>query len=134
MCCQHTSDAGVAPRAGTHTGPSPNRIPVATISGPLVTSRRRPSGHGSGAAGQHLFDMGRLRILSQRAGVKSIDLLDDRLQIRFHDRPPVEPSRVLEIVARERGSLKPTGVVLLPAPPRGTDRIEAVGALLRSML
>ena len=86
------------------------------------------------AAGQNLFDMGRLRILAQKAGVRSIDLVDDRLQIRFHDRPPVEPVRVLEIVAREQGTVKPTGIVLLPAPPRGTDRIEAVGALLRRML
>jgi transcription-repair coupling factor (superfamily II helicase) len=86
------------------------------------------------AAGESLFDMGRLRILAEQAGVKTIDLVEDRLQIRFHDRPPIEPIRVLEIIARERGTLKPSGVVLLPAPPRGADRIEAVSSLLRRML
>jgi len=86
------------------------------------------------AAGESLFDMGRLRILAEQAGVKTIDLVEDKLQIRFHDRPPIEPARVLEIIARERGTLKPSGVVLLPAPPRGADRIEAVSSLLRRML
>jgi transcription-repair coupling factor (superfamily II helicase) len=86
------------------------------------------------AAGEHLFDMGRLRVLAEQAGVKTIDLVEDTLQIRFHDRPPIEPAKVLEIIARERGTLKPSGIVLLPAPPRGADRIETVSSLLRSML
>ncbi len=85
-------------------------------------------------AGRNLFDMGRLRILAEEAGVKTIDLVEDRLQIRFHDRPSIEPERIIQMIARERGSLKPSGVVLLPAPPRGTDRIDAVSALLKRML
>jgi len=84
-------------------------------------------------AGRNLFDMGRLRILADNAGVKSIDLVEDRLQIRFHDRPPVEPARIIEIIAHEGGSLKPSGVVLLPAPPRGPDRIDSVNTLLERM-
>jgi transcription-repair coupling factor (superfamily II helicase) len=84
-------------------------------------------------AGRNLFDMGRLRILAESAGVKSIDLVEDQLQIRFHDRPPVEPARIIEIIAHDGGSLKPSGVVLLPAPPRGTDRIDSVNTLLERM-
>ena len=77
-----------------------------------------------------LFTMGRLRLIAEEAGVKSIDLVEDRVQIRFHERPPIEPQNVLELVARERGTLTPSGMVSLPAPPRGADRIESVVALL----
>jgi transcription-repair coupling factor (superfamily II helicase) len=83
---------------------------------------------------RNLFDMGRLRLLAEQAGVKSVDLAEGKLQIRFHDRPPIEPGRVIEMVARERGSLTPSGMLQLPAPPRGADRVESVAALLRRML
>jgi len=86
------------------------------------------------AAGRNLFAMGRLRILAEKTGVKSIDLIEDRLQLRFHDNPPVEPATVLEIIAAERGSVKPSGTVLLPAPPRGADRVGSVGTLLQRLV
>jgi transcription-repair coupling factor (superfamily II helicase) len=85
-------------------------------------------------AARRLFEMGRLRLVAEAAGVKSVDLAEDRLQIRFHDSPPVAPDRVAEIVTHERGSLMPSGMVLLPAPPRGADRIRAAADLLRRML
>ena len=85
------------------------------------------------AGARNLFEMGRLRLIAESAGVKSIDLVENGLQIRFHDRPPVEPSRIIETIARERGTLKPSGVVLLPAPPPGEDRILAVVRLLETM-
>jgi transcription-repair coupling factor (superfamily II helicase) len=84
--------------------------------------------------GRNLFDMGRLRIRAERAGVKSIDLVDDRLQIRFQERPQAEPSRILALVAREGGSLKPSGMVVLPAPPRGAERIGTVQAWVGALL
>jgi transcription-repair coupling factor (superfamily II helicase) len=83
---------------------------------------------------RNLFDMGRLRLIAEEAGVKSVDLAEEKLQIRFHDRPPVEPGRVIEMVARERGMLTPSGMLQLPAPPRGADRIDAVARLLQRML
>ncbi len=83
---------------------------------------------------KNLFDLGRLRLTAEGAGVKSVDLVDDALQIRFHDSPPVEPSRILQIVARERGTLKPSGMLILPAPPRGSDRIAAVATLLQQLV
>ena len=85
-------------------------------------------------AGTNLFDLGRLRVVAERAGVKSIDVADARLQIRFHDRPPVEPARVVEILARERGTLTPSGMMLLPAPERASDRVRAVRGVLERVL
>jgi hypothetical protein len=41
---------------------------------------------------------------------------------------------MLALIEAERGSLSPSGQVTLPAPPRGGDRIGAVGNLLRRML
>jgi transcription-repair coupling factor (superfamily II helicase) len=85
-------------------------------------------------AARNLFDMGRLRLVAEEAGVKSVDLAEGKLQIRFHDRPPIEPGRVIEVVAQERGMLTPSGMLQLPAPPRGADRVESVAGLLRRML
>ncbi|HKQ61328.1 MAG TPA: transcription-repair coupling factor [Candidatus Polarisedimenticolaceae bacterium] len=90
-------------------------------------------GHAPRAA-QNLFELARLRLVAEEAGVKSVDLANDTLHLRFHDRPPLEPQRVVELVARERGSLTPSGALLLPAPPRGEDRIQAVERLLLQML
>jgi transcription-repair coupling factor (superfamily II helicase) len=84
-------------------------------------------------AARNLFDMGRLRLLAENTGVKSVNLAEDRLQIRFHDRPPVETARILEITVQERGSLHPSGMVTLPAPPQGSDRIPRVATVLRRL-
>ncbi len=81
-------------------------------------------------AGRNLFDLARLRLVATRAGVKSVDVADARLQIRFHERPPVEPHRVVEMLARERGALTPSGMMLLPAPERPSERIGAVRGVL----
>jgi transcription-repair coupling factor (superfamily II helicase) len=86
------------------------------------------------ASARNLFELGRLRLVAESAGVKSVDLVEDALQIRFHESTPVEPSRILQIVARERGTLKPSGMLLVPAPPRGVDRIAAVATLLQQMV
>jgi len=85
------------------------------------------------AAARNLFDMGRLRLLAETTGVKSVNVAEDRLQIRFYDRPPVETARILEIATQERGSLHPSGMVTLPAPPQGSDRIPRVATVLRRL-
>jgi len=89
-------------------------------------------GHLPDTAG-NLFDMARLRLVAERLGVKSVDVADDRLQIRFHERPPIAPDQVVALVREEQGSLTPTGMLVLPAPPRGIDRIAFVTELLRRM-
>jgi hypothetical protein len=38
------------------------------------------------------------------------------------------------MVARLRGSLTPSGMLQLPAPPRGAARIDSVTTLLTTML
>jgi transcription-repair coupling factor (superfamily II helicase) len=85
-------------------------------------------------AARNLFDIGRLRLVAEEAGVKSVDLVEDRLQIRFHERPFVEPMRIIETVAREGGALTPSGMLFLPAPPRGADRLQAVAGVLERVL
>ena len=85
-------------------------------------------------AAQSLFDMGRLRVLSEQAAVKSVDVIEDRLHLRFHENPPIDPVRVMEVVTRQRGTLMPSGAVLLPAPRRGSERIECATALLRLII
>jgi transcription-repair coupling factor (superfamily II helicase) len=85
-------------------------------------------------AARNLFDIGRLRLMAEEAGVKTVDLVEDRLQIRFYEQASVEPSRVLELAARERGSLTPSGMLALPAPPRGADRLKAVSGVLERVL
>ncbi len=84
--------------------------------------------------GKNLFDLARLRLLADRAGVKSIDVAGERLQIRFHEQPPVEPRRILEILARERGSLTPSGMMLLPAPEKASERVQAIRSILEQVL
>ena len=85
-------------------------------------------------AARSLFDIGRLRLVAEEAGVMSVDLVEDRLQIRFHENPAVEPSRIIEMVAREGGALTPSGMLSLPAPARGTDRLKSVAAVLERVL
>jgi len=81
-------------------------------------------------AGANLFDLARVRIFAEAAGVKSVDVANAQLQIRFAVTSPVDPSRLVEILARERGSLTPSGLVLLPAPEKASDRIRAVRDVL----
>jgi transcription-repair coupling factor (superfamily II helicase) len=85
-------------------------------------------------AAQNLFDLGRLRVLAEEIAVKSVDVVEDRLHIRFHESPPIEPARVIEIVTSEQGTLTPSGVVRLPAPRYGAERIECAAHVLRRII
>ena len=85
-------------------------------------------------AAQNLFNMGRLRLIAEESGVRSVDIVEDKVQIRFHDKPPVEPDRVIQVLTSEQGSITPSGTLLLPAPPRGGDRIECVASVLQRIL
>ena len=85
-------------------------------------------------AARNLFNMAQLRLLAEGYGLRSVDVVEDKLQLRFHDQPPIEPGQVVEMLASEQGTLSPSGVMLLPAPPRGADRIETVNNILRRIL
>ena len=85
-------------------------------------------------AARNLFNMGRLRLIAEESGVRSIDLVEGKLQIRFHESPPVEPDRIIQMLTSEQGSLTPSGTLLLPAPPRGADRVECVTQVLQRIL
>jgi transcription-repair coupling factor (superfamily II helicase) len=83
-----------------------------------------------GPAGRNLFDMTRLRIAAERAGVKSVDVVGEALQVRFADHARPDPARVVGLVGRRGGSITPSGMVTLPAPDRAGDRIGAVRSFL----
>jgi transcription-repair coupling factor (superfamily II helicase) len=83
--------------------------------------------------GRNLFDLARLRLVAEQAGVRSVDVVEARLQIRFHDRPAVDPQRVLEMIARERGTITPSGMLVLPAPKRAADRIGVIRTVLERL-
>jgi transcription-repair coupling factor (superfamily II helicase) len=85
-------------------------------------------------AGRRLFDMARLRLLSERTGVRSVDVADGRIQIRFHERPSVAPESIVEMVRREGGSFTPSGMLLLPAPERASERIATVRGVLEQLV
>jgi transcription-repair coupling factor (superfamily II helicase) len=85
-------------------------------------------------AARNLFEMAELRLVAEESGVKSVNVAEDKLQIRFHEQPPIEPVRIVEMLSRERGVFTPSGMLQLSAPARGTDRIESVAHVLRRIL
>lgn len=82
---------------------------------------------------RNLFDLGRLRLIAEETGVQSIDIVEDRLIVRFREQAPIDPQRILELVEQEQGSLSPSGRLTVPAPPKGAGRIEAVSTLLQRL-
>jgi hypothetical protein len=62
--------------------------------------------------------------------VKSVDVVEAKLQVRFLATSPIDPSRLIALVARRRGSMTPSGVLTLAAPDRPADRINAVKDVL----
>jgi transcription-repair coupling factor (superfamily II helicase) len=84
--------------------------------------------------GRNLFDLARLRLAAERAGVKSVDIVDTKLQVRFDEKAAVDPRRLIELVARRRGAMTPSGMVTLPAPDNRGDRIRAVREILEDAM
>jgi transcription-repair coupling factor (superfamily II helicase) len=85
-------------------------------------------------SGRNLFDLARLRLAAERAGVKSVDIVDTKLQVRFVENAVVDPRRLIELVARRRGAMTPSGMVTLPAPDDRAERIRAVREILEDAL
>ncbi len=81
----------------------------------------------------NLFDIGRLRLVAEAAGVRSVEAAEGKLRIRFRESPPVEPRALVEAVARLRGTVAPSGMLTLPAPARATERIRAVREALKEL-
>jgi transcription-repair coupling factor (superfamily II helicase) len=80
--------------------------------------------------GRNLFDLARLRLAAERAGVKSIDVVDAKLQLRFGEKAVFDPQRLVDLVARRRGALTPSGMLTLPAPEKIAERIAVVHEIL----
>ena len=85
-------------------------------------------------AGRNLFEMARLRLTAERAGVKSVDVVNAKLQVRFGEKAAVDPRRLIDLVARRRGALTPSGMVTLPAPDKMGERISVVREILEEAM
>jgi transcription-repair coupling factor (superfamily II helicase) len=84
--------------------------------------------------GRNLFDLTGLRLVAERAGVKSVDIVGGKLQVRFVEKPAVDPRRLVDLVARRRGAMTPSGMVTLPAPEKPALRIASVREILEDAL
>ncbi|HZN54559.1 MAG TPA: transcription-repair coupling factor [Candidatus Polarisedimenticolaceae bacterium] len=82
------------------------------------------------APGRNLFDMARLRLAAERAGVKSVDVVEAKLQLRFRETAPVDPQRLVELVSRRGGTISPSGLLSLAAPDAPSERIGTVRRIL----
>jgi len=80
--------------------------------------------------GESLFAMARLRLLAGSLEVRSVDVAESRIQIRFSENAPLEADRLVRLVERRGGSLTPSGMLILPAPERVRERIAAVRDIL----
>ena len=80
--------------------------------------------------GRNLFDLARLRLVAERAGVKSVDVVDAKLQLRFRESAPIDPGRLVDLVARRGGTMSPSGMLTLVAPDEPSERIGAVRLIL----
>ncbi len=86
------------------------------------------------SAGRTLFDMARLRLLVDRAGARRVDVVEGKLQIRFRPDADLDPARIVALFRKEQGSLTPSGLLIVPAPSRATDRIAAVRDILKKIM
>jgi transcription-repair coupling factor (superfamily II helicase) len=84
--------------------------------------------------GRNLFDLARLRLAAERAGVKSIDVVEAKLQVRFGEKVAFDPRRLIDLVARRRGAVTPSGMVTIPAPDRMGERIAVVREILEEAM
>ena len=54
--------------------------------------------------------------------------------MRFIDKAPVDPRRLIDLVARRRGAMTPSGMITLQAPEKLGERIAAVREILEDAL
>jgi transcription-repair coupling factor (superfamily II helicase) len=85
-------------------------------------------------AGRNLFDLARLRLAAERAGVKSVDVVEAKLQVRFDEKAVFDPRRLIDLVARRRGAVTPSGMVMIPAPEKMGERIAVVREILEEAM
>jgi transcription-repair coupling factor (superfamily II helicase) len=85
------------------------------------------------SAAQNLFAMGRLRLIAVAQGIKNIDLTAEQLQIRFHEGPRIEVHQLVKGLQKSGGTLTPSGMLVLPPPTTGQERIAAVESMLTSV-
>jgi len=85
-------------------------------------------------AAENLFRMGRLRLTAESVGVKSLDLIEGMLQLRFHDRPQLDPAHVISILDARGGTLTPSGVISVPLSGSGAERVDRAAELLRVLV
>jgi transcription-repair coupling factor (superfamily II helicase) len=81
---------------------------------------------------EHLMEYARLRLAADRCLAKLIERQKDGVIIQFHEKTPIQPKRLVEVISREPGiSLTPDGH--LKYRPRGFSALELLQEL-RSLL
>jgi transcription-repair coupling factor (superfamily II helicase) len=84
-------------------------------------------------AGRNLFDMARLRLELEAAGVHRVDVAEGTLQIRFGPDAKPDPERMVGLLKDRTGRLTPSGLLILPAPSRVSHRTAAVRDILKQL-
>ncbi len=77
------------------------------------------------ASVENLLQYGRIKYLSGRLNLASLDRVDHRVVLKFQPSTPVDPARIAPLLNRTRGSMTPQGVMTLPL------RSSQAGAFLR---
>ena len=81
---------------------------------------------------EHLMEYARLRLAADRCVVKLIERQKEGVIIQFHEKTPIQPKRLVEVISREPGiSLTPDGH--LKYRPQGFSALEILQEL-RSLL
>ena len=83
--------------------------------------------------GRNVFALTRLRVVAERVGVRSVDVAEGKLQVRFLEDAEVDPERIVEMLRQRSGTLSPTGMLTVPSPERASERIEATRRLLEAL-
>jgi len=87
------------------------------------------------AQAQTLFDVHRLRVLSEPYGVVKVDATPGVIIITFKKNPPVEPMRIIELIQKNR-HIKLAGNEKLRIErelPEAKDRAQMVRDVLRGL-
>lgn len=84
---------------------------------------------------ERLFQYARLRLLTERLGLVSVERESDLLALRFDPASPVEPARLVELAgALPEARMTPGGVLKLPMTVAAPDEVLArVGEVLREL-
>ena len=84
--------------------------------------------------GEHLFRLAELRLLGQQLRVRTIDVSEGALQVKFGGNSPLDPERLIALIAaRDDVSLTAAGVLRLADPGTPPQRLQGVLDMLKGL-